>query len=155
MAPLAGINAVDFWLVRRLRWRVPDFYKGNSESIYWFKAGLHWRAFLAWCLAVWPSFRESSFFCNNPAHADPAAAGFIAATGTIEVSTGWERCFSVTWIIGFCGAGAVYYCICLLSPPPGKPYEVVHIGAVSSDGHSLEIDEGKQPSPSVRSSAGN
>jgi len=49
---------VDFWLVRRKHWRVPDFYRGRGESIYWFTAGLNWRAFAAWTLAVWPSFRE-------------------------------------------------------------------------------------------------
>ena len=51
---------MDFWIVRRKHWRVPDFYRGKGESIYWFTAGLNWRAFAAWGLAVWPSFRESS-----------------------------------------------------------------------------------------------
>lgn len=50
---------MDFWLVRRKQWRVPDFYRGKGESIYWFTAGLNWRAFTAWSLAVWPSFRKS------------------------------------------------------------------------------------------------
>lgn len=58
VAPLAGINAVDFWVIRRLRWSVPDFYIGNKNSIYWYTAGLNWRAFLAWTLVVWPSFRK-------------------------------------------------------------------------------------------------
>jgi hypothetical protein len=50
---------VDFWLVRHKHWRVPDFYRGKGESIYWFTGGFNWRAFAAWTLAVWPSFRES------------------------------------------------------------------------------------------------
>jgi nucleobase:cation symporter-1, NCS1 family len=58
VSPLAGINAIDFWVVRRLHSSVPDFYVGNLSSIYWFTTGLNWRAFLAWTLAVWPSFRE-------------------------------------------------------------------------------------------------
>lgn len=52
-------------------------------------------------------------------------AGFIAATGAIDVSINWQRCFSVTWIIGFFGGAAVYYAICIVAPPPGKPYETV------------------------------
>jgi hypothetical protein len=61
----------------------------------------------------------------------------------------------VTWIIGFCGAAAVYYAICLVSPPPGKPYEVVYMSEDTSDGVSLalEDDEEKRPSASVQPSS--
>jgi hypothetical protein len=60
----------------------------------------------------------------------------------------------VTWIIGFCGAAAVYYAICLVSPPPGKPYEVVYMSEDTSDGVSLAIDEEeKHPSASVQPSS--
>jgi nucleobase:cation symporter-1, NCS1 family len=66
-------------------------------------------------------------------------AGFIAATGAIQVSVGWQNCFDVTWIIGFCGAATVYYIICLISPPPGKPYRTVYMDATSDT-----ILEGKE-----------
>lgn len=46
VSPLLGINCVDFWMVRRLRWNVPDVHKENSESIYWYTVGLNWRGFL-------------------------------------------------------------------------------------------------------------
>lgn len=59
VSPLAGINSVDFWLVRRLRWNVPDLYIGDASSIYWYTAGLNWRAFAAWTLSIWPSIRKS------------------------------------------------------------------------------------------------
>ncbi|EME41928.1 hypothetical protein DOTSEDRAFT_157061, partial [Dothistroma septosporum NZE10] len=101
VSPLAAINAVDFWIVRKKRWNVPDIYEGHKGSAYWYTAGLNWRAFAAFAVAVWPSF-----------------PGFIAATGAIEVSIGWQRCFSLTWIIGFCGAAIVYLAICALAPPP-------------------------------------
>ncbi|KAK3635714.1 hypothetical protein LTR56_014590 [Elasticomyces elasticus] len=138
VSPLAGINAIDFWVVRRLRWSVPDFYIGNSESIYWFTAGLNWRAFFAWTLAVWPSF-----------------PGFIAATGAIEVSVGWERCFSVTWVIGFCGGAAVYYIVCLISPPPGSPYTIKYydndaMGVLDGVKDRNDNDE-KHPTASIKS----
>jgi nucleobase:cation symporter-1, NCS1 family len=60
------------------------------------------------------------------------------------VSTGWERCFSVTWIIGFCGGAAVYYVVTLISPPAGKPYDIAYIED-SSDAslHGIEVDEEK------------
>ena len=90
--------------------------------------------------------------------ANHTLAGFIAATGAIEVSTNWERCFSVTWIIGFCGGATVYYAICLLSPPPGKPYEtvpyeIVIVGDSTSDqlsATSVPTQEQKRPEPGIK-----
>ena len=83
VAPLAGINVVDFWIIRRLKWNVPHLYIGNSGSIYWYTAGLNWRAFACWLLSVWPSM-----------------PGFISAVGGATVSVGWTRAFQVTWFIG-------------------------------------------------------
>ncbi|KAK5173986.1 uncharacterized protein LTR77_001065 [Saxophila tyrrhenica] len=139
VSPLAGINAVDFWLVRRMRWRVPDFYRGKGQSIYWYTSGLNWRAFLAWTLAVWPSF-----------------PGFIAATGAITVNVGWERCFSITWLIGFCGGAFVYYVVCLIAPPPGKPYQTVYMEdeATAFEGLEVSSDGEKHPTASVKSAGG-
>jgi NCS1 family nucleobase:cation symporter-1 len=159
---------VDFWIVRRKHWRVPDFYRGKGESIYWFTGGLNWRAFVAWGLAVWPSFRESILLLSSMQIACHLAdfspqAGFIAATGAITVSTAWERCFSVTWVIGFLGAAAMYYAICLVAPPPGGPFETVLMGESTSDhisGISVPIEEEqttpeqKRPEASIKSFGG-
>ncbi|KFA81703.1 hypothetical protein S40288_08095 [Stachybotrys chartarum IBT 40288] len=109
VSPLAGINCVDFWVVRKRKWRVPDLYNGNTESIYWYTFGWNWRAMLSWGLVIWPSF-----------------PGFIAnVTETADsIAVGWLRCFQVSWITGFCGGAVAYYFITLICPPPGgKPYE--------------------------------
>ena len=85
ISPLAGINAVDFWLVRRLRWKVPDLYIGNSDSIYWYTAGLNWRAFTAWTISM-------SF----------SLPGFASAVSGVKVAVGWTQVFQVTWFVGKC-----------------------------------------------------
>jgi NCS1 family nucleobase:cation symporter-1 len=108
VAPLAGVNAVDFWLVRKRNWRIPDLYIGDSRSIYWFTAGWNWRAMATWCLTIWPSF-----------------PGFISGTSGAKVAIGWTRTFQVSWIVGFMGGGLVYYVICLVFPPLGRPYETI------------------------------
>ncbi|KAI1840595.1 hypothetical protein JX265_010265 [Neoarthrinium moseri] len=105
VAPLAGINAVDFWVVRKLKWKIPDLFKGKDDNIYWYTAGLNWRAFASWSLTIWASF-----------------PGFVAAMNGKDYGIGWTRTFQVTWIVGFCGSGVLYYLICLVSPPPGAPY---------------------------------
>jgi nucleobase:cation symporter-1, NCS1 family len=104
VAPLASINCVDFWIVRKMNWKVPDLYKGSEDNIYWFTAGLNWRAFLAWTLVTWPSL-----------------PGFVSAVTKVDYGLGWTRVFQVTWIVGFCGGGIVYYIICFFFPPPGGP----------------------------------
>jgi NCS1 family nucleobase:cation symporter-1 len=108
VAPLAGVNAVDFWLVRKRNWRVPDLYIGDSRSIYWYTAGWNWRALASWCLTLWPSF-----------------PGFISGTTGKKVALGWTRTFQVSWIVGFMGGALVYWLMCLISPPPGSPHESV------------------------------
>ncbi|KAH8678271.1 permease for cytosine/purines, uracil, thiamine, allantoin-domain-containing protein [Xylariales sp. PMI_506] len=111
VAPLAGINAVDFWAVRRLRWKVPDLYKGDSGSIYWYTYGVNFRAICSWALVVWPSF-----------------PGFLVAMGGVKgLDVAWTRLFQVTWITGFCGGALVYFLICLVFPPPGKPYALEYL----------------------------
>ncbi|KAF2400573.1 hypothetical protein EJ06DRAFT_397208 [Trichodelitschia bisporula] len=105
ISPLAAINAVDFWIIRKRNWKVPDLYVGNKNSIYWYHAGLNWRAFLAWTMGIWPSF-----------------PGFFVATGAAKLPIVWIRMFQVSWFIGFLGGGAIYLAVCLISPPPGKPY---------------------------------
>lgn len=118
VAPLAGVNAVDFWLVRKRNWRIPDLYIGDSRSIYWYTGGWNWRAMAAWVLTIWPSF-----------------PGFIAGTTGNAVDLGWKRAFQVSWIIGFLGGALVYWIICFISPPPGNPYESV---LMEEDDHTIE-----------------
>lgn len=83
VSPLAGINTVDFWLIRRLRWNVPHLYVGDSSSIYWYTAGLNWRAFVAWAFSMCWSM-----------------PGFIAACSGKDIAVGWARVFQVTWFVG-------------------------------------------------------
>ncbi|KAI1323632.1 permease for cytosine/purines, uracil, thiamine, allantoin-domain-containing protein [Xylariaceae sp. FL0255] len=58
LSPLIGIYVVDYNIVRRGNWKVPDLYIGNSDSIYWYAGGFNWRAFATWILIVGPSLRK-------------------------------------------------------------------------------------------------
>ncbi|KAK3045274.1 hypothetical protein LTS18_014141, partial [Coniosporium uncinatum] len=124
VSPLAAINAVDFWIIRRRNWTVPHLYIGDKSSIYWYTSGMNWRAFAAWTIGIFPSF-----------------PGFFVATGSAKLSPEWLRLFQTAWFIGFLGGGLVYLLLCLVSPPPGKPYQRVPFG---NEGGS--IIEGYPPS---------
>ncbi|KAJ9142937.1 Uracil permease [Pleurostoma richardsiae] len=130
VSPLAGVNCVDFWLIRKMNWKIPDLYRGDSGSIYWYTYGWNWRALAAWALTIWPCF-----------------PGFIATVSgkTNSLSVGWIRTFQVAWVVGFCGAAVVYYILCLISPPPGKPYvlEYLDTPATVIVGTRASVEDGK------------
>lgn len=149
IAPLAGINSADFWVVRRLAWKVPDLYIGNSTGIYWYTYGLNWRAFLAWIIVVWPS-----------------VPGFAWAVAGTTVPLGFQRVFQVTWFLGFLGGGLVYSIICFFSSPPGgkmylrhatQKYEKMYIGPdeviISSQESDVEKGSSAENLPAVEKSS--
>ena len=49
------------------------------------------------------------------------------------MAEGWTRTFQVTWFVGYLGGGLVYTLLCLVFPPPGKPYvdEPEHLGILN------------------------
>ncbi|KAK0650029.1 hypothetical protein B0T16DRAFT_457384 [Cercophora newfieldiana] len=55
IAPMTG---TDYWIVRRQNLVVPDLY--SLSGVYWFTAGIKWRAMLSFCLAFGPPCRASS-----------------------------------------------------------------------------------------------
>lgn len=47
----------DYHLVRRHKLKLNDLYRGDSSSIYWFRHGVNWRAFVAFIAGTWPLLR--------------------------------------------------------------------------------------------------
>lgn len=58
MSPAAAILVVDFWIIRRRKWNIPQLYQPGG--IYWFHSGVNWRAFIAYTLGMWPALPVSS-----------------------------------------------------------------------------------------------
>jgi NCS1 family nucleobase:cation symporter-1 len=50
MSPAAAILVVDFWLIRKTKWNIPQLYVPGG--IYWFAGGVNWRAFVAYFLGM-------------------------------------------------------------------------------------------------------
>lgn len=47
LAPMTGLMVAHYNLVAKGKINVDHLYVGHSESIYWYKAGINWRAFAA------------------------------------------------------------------------------------------------------------
>ncbi|KAF2832563.1 putative nicotinamide riboside transporter 1, partial [Ophiobolus disseminans] len=110
MAPAAAILVVDFWLVRRTRWNIPDLY--TPGGIYWFRGGVNWRAMVAYTMGMWP-----------------ALPGFVAEVsgadgGAISVHVVWRRMYQVSFFFGFAVSAALFYVFNKISPPPGLGVQV-------------------------------
>jgi NCS1 family nucleobase:cation symporter-1 len=103
---------------------------------------MNWRAFLAWFMGVWPSFRKHDSSTFGTSLLTCITAGFIVATGGAKLDNpAYLRLFQTAWFIGFLGSALIYYLVCLISPPPGHPYKIELFG----NEHEGVI-EGKSPS---------
>lgn len=100
MSPAAAVLAVDFWLVRKQKWIIPDLYR--EGGVYWFWHGLNWRAYAAYFLGmIW------------------ALPGFIQAVGGPQVAVGWYRLYQISFFFGYAVSGGLFYIANVIFPPPG------------------------------------
>ncbi|KAK8049617.1 hypothetical protein PG994_011347 [Apiospora phragmitis] len=105
MSPAAAVLVVDFWLVRRTKWNIPDLY--SPGGIYWFWNGVNWRALLSYVLGmIW------------------ALPGFIMAVGGPPVAEGWYHLYQISFFFGYAISGGLYYLLNLLFPPLGLGEQV-------------------------------
>jgi len=118
MSPAASILVVDYWLIRKQMWNVPELYL--PHGIYWFWHGLNWRAFAAYFLGMWPAVPG---FC------------YAVSVGGVSVNTAWQRFFQISYFFGYIVSGALYYLFNKLSPPPGLGVQV----NFDIDGHIVEM----------------
>lgn len=53
---MTAILVCDYWLVRRRKWKIPDIFE--QDGIYWFTAGINWRAIFAFFIGIFPLMRK-------------------------------------------------------------------------------------------------
>jgi NCS1 family nucleobase:cation symporter-1 len=116
MSPAAAILTIDFWLIRKQKWNIPEMYQ--PDGIYWFWAGINWRAMVAYFLGMFP-----------------ALPGFVNAVAGIEVSDTWRRFYQISFFFGYIVSGSLYILFNKLSPPPGLGIQV----DFDVDGHNLSV----------------
>lgn len=83
LAPIAGIIASDFWLVKKREFDIPGLYDPYGRYHYW--AGINWRALVAFLFAVAPNL--------------PGLA--LSITPTIVISDGAANLYTFDWLYGF------------------------------------------------------
>ncbi|KAL9116140.1 MAG: hypothetical protein Q9227_000509 [Pyrenula ochraceoflavens] len=102
MGPLVGILISDYFIVRRMKgFNVEHLYK--PHGLYWFTAGLNWRAFAAFLTGVVP-------LMPGLVHAINPSVGRIG-TGILDF-------YSMSWFDGFVIAGMMYWILFWRFPFP-------------------------------------
>jgi NCS1 family nucleobase:cation symporter-1 len=108
MSPAAAILVVDFWLVRRTKWNIPDLY--TSGGIYWFIGGVNWRAIVAYTMGMWPAL--------------PGFVAEVSGPGVIHVDVVWRRFYQISFFFGFATSAVLFYLFNNISPPLGLGVQV-------------------------------
>ncbi|KAF1989082.1 uridine permease-like protein Fui1 [Aulographum hederae CBS 113979] len=99
LAPIAGIIAADYWLVKQRMIDVPALYDPHGRYRYWY--GINWQAMLAFFLAVGPNL--------------PGLAYSINPAGT-HISQGAKNLYTFDWLYGFVTSIFVYTVLHKLLP---------------------------------------
>ncbi|CAK7224800.1 hypothetical protein SBRCBS47491_005676 [Sporothrix bragantina] len=102
LAPIAGIMAADYWIVKNRHVDVPALYDPHGR--YRYRGGVNWRALMALLLAIGP---------NMP--------GLIYTVGStsgthIKITDGAKHLYKFDWLFGFVVSIAVYTALSKLFP---------------------------------------
>ncbi|CAK7200337.1 hypothetical protein SEUCBS139899_003028 [Sporothrix eucalyptigena] len=94
LAPIAGIMASDYWIVKKKHIDVPALY--DPQGRYRYKGGVNWRALLALLLAIGPTM-----------------PGLIYAVGStdganVHITDGAKHLYKFDWLFGFLVSIVVY-----------------------------------------------
>lgn len=100
LAPIAGIMACDFWIVKSQKFDVPALYNPAGRYHYW--KGINWRALLAFLLAVGPDL--------------PGLAKSI--NSEVKITSGAQNLYTFDWLYGFVTSIFVYSVTSKLFPNP-------------------------------------
>ncbi|TVY39558.1 putative permease [Lachnellula cervina] len=135
LAPISGIMASDFWLVKRQNIDVPALY--NPHGRYQFWNGINWRALLALLIAVSPNLPGLGYSIGQPA--DPTQKN------PVHISQGAQHLYTFDWLFGFVTSIVVYVSLSYIFPSPEAfvtettyGHDVID-GGVSSDVESTGV----------------
>ncbi|KAI4716753.1 uridine permease-like protein Fui1 [Aureobasidium sp. EXF-10727] len=117
LAPMAGIIAADYWLVKRRHIDVPALYDPHGRYRYVY--GVNWQGLVAFLVAVCP---------NLP--------GLANSINGISISAGAKHLYAFDWLYGFVCSVVVYTTLSKLFPAKEA--------LISKSIYSLEVVEGKE-----------
>jgi NCS1 family nucleobase:cation symporter-1 len=157
LAPIAGVLASDYWLVKHQHVDVPALYNPDGRYRYW--NGINWRALLALLIAVAPNLPGLGYSIALQCDAQSQNC-----TDTVNISNGAKNLYTFDWLFGFVVSIVVYTSMSWIFP--SKPSLVDHTiyghdmgedrsgSDVESDGVKREVSqEGDEKKTAVSGNA--
>jgi NCS1 family nucleobase:cation symporter-1 len=138
LAPIAGILASDYWLVKKQHIDVPALYNPNGRYRYW--NGINWRALLSLIVSVAPNLPGLGYSIDLVTLANGTT------TDNVKISAGANHLYTFDWMFRFVMSIFCYTVLSYLFP--AKESQVAH----TIYGHEI-MDEGSQPSDTESNSA--
>ncbi|PVI04111.1 hypothetical protein DM02DRAFT_586615 [Periconia macrospinosa] len=96
LAPLVGIYITDYFVVRKGNLWAQELYRAERGAAYWYTWGVSWRNVVSYTITV-----------------VVLIPGFAAQFGH-EVGIGWERLYSVGWVVGCAISSVMYFGLAML-----------------------------------------
>ncbi|KAI0125872.1 uracil permease [Xylariales sp. AK1849] len=102
LAPIIGMMAADFYILRKRKIRLSHLYQSHNTS-YWYWHGVNWRAIPAW-LCGWA----------------PTVGGLVVSVrGDMDAPRALPELYYMAFFIGFFISATIFYVLNLLFPPDG------------------------------------
>ncbi|EME80753.1 uncharacterized protein MYCFIDRAFT_87514 [Pseudocercospora fijiensis CIRAD86] len=105
LAPIAGIMASDYWIVKRKALDVPALYDPHGRYRYWH--GINWQGFVAFLVAVGPNTPGLAHSINSNA----------------KISDGAKNLYTFCWLYGFTSSVVIYITLHKFFPAKGSLVE--------------------------------
>ena len=131
LSSIAGVMICDYYIVRKGYLSITDLYSANKSSPYYYTAGFHWRAYLAYVCGILINI-----------------VGFVGAVeeptkGRNTAPMGAQYIYNLNYFMGFIVAAIVYWGLCKVSPVPATSEVWMEVGDQIDDLHLVQTDSGK------------
>lgn len=124
LAPIAGIMASDFWLVKGQNFDIPALYDPFGRYRYW--GGVNWRAMAAFLFAVAPNLPGLALSINS----------------ATVISDGAANLYTFDWLYGFVTSILLYTALSKIFPAKETLVETAIYGLDDSS----QLSEKEHPS---------
>lgn len=109
LSSIIGVILCDYFWVRRGNLVVPELFTRDRNAMYWYRAGINWRAYAAYLIGI-----------------IPCLPGFLYQVGVKSIPLGARRLYVFALPVGIIVSAVAYAVCCHFSPPPGMMREGWH-----------------------------
>lgn len=122
---VTAILVLDYWVIRKKAWKIPDLYKGGPEYIYWYWHGINLRAWSVYIITVIPSLPG-------------LVLSIMGKTDSNAV-----KIYQITYLFGVSLGSILYFAINRIFPPGGLGVDEGFDGMEVVEGVEVADDSGR------------